>query len=90
MPAQAERVQMDTFEDRLEALIKTDKAAASLTQVSTGNNVRRWVYYADSINEFKKLVEKARSESPHIQIVLDSTPDPTWAQHEQFRREVAR
>lgn len=90
MPIQAEREQMDDFEDHLDALMQSDKTIASLAFVSTGDDVRQWVYYTCSTDEFKKLLEKAQLEFPLIQIELDSISDPTWAHHEQFRRQVVR
>jgi len=55
MPQLEERERMDQMEDALEPLLLKDNFA-SLALVSTGENLREWIYYAKSEYEFIKNV----------------------------------
>jgi hypothetical protein len=87
MPATAERQRMDAMEDALEAV---DGGGRSMTLaiVSTGNNLRRWVYYAQSKQDFTALLSRAKETMPGLPLELRSEADPEWKTYEAFKATV--
>lgn len=86
MPATAERQRMDAMEDALEAA--GGGRSATLALVSTGNNLRRWVYYVQSDQDFAARLRRARESMPGLPLELRSEPDPGWKTYEAFRATV--
>ena len=87
MPAPAERQRMDAMEDALEAMDAGGRFA-TLAVVSTGNNLRRWVYYVQSKQDFAARLNRAQEAMPGLPLELRSDPDPDWKTYEAFKATV--
>ncbi|MFZ6747222.1 DUF695 domain-containing protein [Undibacterium sp. JH2W] len=87
MPSTDERVKMDKFEDTLLPLLDKDNLA-TLTIVSTGNNVREWKYYAKSSSSFKRKLNLALKEFSDLPIEFQISPDPEWTVYKNFKAAV--
>ena len=87
MPSAEERKSMD----RMEALIAplVDKAGLSLLSlVSTGENLREWIFYTKSEQYFFEEFNSALAGQPQFPIEIHVAPDPTWATYKKFRNGV--
>ena len=75
MPAPAVRQQMDAMEDAIEAM-DVGGQTATLAVVSTGDNLRQWVYYVKSRQDFTARLNRARvaMRALHSNCVLSRTP----------------
>jgi hypothetical protein len=87
MPVTAERQHMDAMEDALET---ADGDGRSVTPVivSTGNNLRQWIYYVQSKEEFAARLKQALERMPGLPLEIRSEPDPEWKTYEAFRASV--
>ena len=82
-PAAEDHQQMNLFEDALSAL--QDDSFATLALVSTGENVREWIYYAKSEAEFEARFDHAVKDMPAFPIEIHVASDPTWDTYQQFK-----
>ena len=89
MPATAERQRMDAMEDALEAMAAGGRSE-TLAMVSTGNNLRRWVYYVQSKQDFAARLSRAREALPGLPLEVRSEPDPEWKIYEAFRASIRK
>lgn len=87
MPTTGEREAMDRLEDLLVPLIDRP-GLATLALVSTGENLREWIYYAKSRSEFLQALNEALSGQTRFPIEIHATPDPNWSTYERFRQGV--
>jgi hypothetical protein len=87
MPSVKERQRMDELEDALAPLVETE-GFATLALVSTGEDLREWVYYARSQEEFLKRLNAALSGKPAFPIEIHADPDPSWTTYETFKSGV--
>ncbi|MBH9579745.1 DUF695 domain-containing protein [Inhella proteolytica] len=87
MPEQRERQRMDLLEDFLGPAVEAN-SKAKLVLVSTGENLREWIYYAKSEDEFIAKLNIALRGQPAFPIEIHAAPDPTWTSYEDFRRGV--
>ncbi|OUC15135.1 MAG: hypothetical protein B0A82_08535 [Alkalinema sp. CACIAM 70d] len=87
MPATAEREAMDRLEDLLTPFLEKP-GFATLSLVSTGENLREWTYYVKSEAEFLQTLNKALSGQPRFPIEIHAAPDPKWSTYEHFRQGV--
>jgi hypothetical protein len=87
MPAIAERERMDAVEDALEA---ADGTGSSVTPVivSTGNNVRQWIYYVQSRQEFADRLKVTLQKMPGLPLEVRSERDPEWKTYKAFKASV--
>lgn len=87
MPAIAEREHMDAMEDALET---ADGTGSSVTPVivSTGNNVRQWIYYVQSRQEFVDRLKVTLQKMPGLPLEVRSERDPEWKTYEAFKASV--
>jgi Family of unknown function (DUF695) len=83
-PVTEEHRQMDLLENTLELIVE-EGAFATLALVSTGENLREWIYYARNGDEFIEKLNLALREMPVFPIEIHETYDPTWANYMQFR-----
>jgi len=62
------------------------KRAASppLALVSTGENLREWIYYTQSGEEFFNRLNTALAPRPKFPIEIRSAADPAWATYAGF------
>jgi hypothetical protein len=87
LPAPAEREAMDRLEDVLAAVVEKP-GFAMLALVSTGENLREWIYYAKSEREFLHALNGALVQQPRLPIEVHAAPDPKWSTYERFRQGV--
>jgi hypothetical protein len=88
MPSVPERESMDKLEDQIAPQLKPP--LASLALVRTGNNLRRWTFYASSEAAFRKKLEQALKPGTPRTIEVEAAPEPKWETYEQFVQGVRR
>lgn len=84
MPSVEERERMDAMEDALEPVLEKD-SFATLSLVSTGENLREWVYYAKSEDEFLERLNLALKAHSAFPIEVHTASDPQWGTYEKFK-----
>jgi hypothetical protein len=87
MPAKAERELMDLMEDVLAPVVEKS-AFAMLALVSTGENLREWIYYAKSEQEFLEALNTALALRQRFPLEIHAAPDPQWSTYQRFREGV--
>lgn len=87
MPQQAERDDMDRLEDLLSSKLEA-ASLATLALVSTGENMREWIYYTRSEAEFIAQLNSAMSSKKPFPVEVHGAPDPEWKSYEDFRAGV--
>jgi len=85
MPSTAEREAMDRMEDLLQPNVEN---SSILALVSTGENLREWIFYAKSEEQFLMSLNKALATQERFPIEVHAAPDPEWSSYERFRSEV--
>jgi len=86
-PVKSEREAMDRMENLLEPLV--DNAETSvLTLVSTGENLREWIFYSRSEKAFLAALNRALAGHPRFPIEVHAAPDPEWSTYGRFRKGV--
>ena len=86
MPLPQEREAMDRMENLLAPLM--DDSQSLLTLVSTGENLREWIFYSKSQRDFIAALNRAFAGQPRFPIEVHAAPDPEWSTYERFRRGV--
>jgi hypothetical protein len=61
---------------------------ATLALVSTGENLREWIYYAQSEGGFAARFDYAFAGRSAFPIEINSAHDPQWQTYEEFRAGV--
>lgn len=87
LPSPAEREAMDRMEDLLAPVVEKT-GFAMLALVSTGENLREWIYYAKSEHEFLQALNGALAQQQRFPIEIHAAPDPTWSTYDRFRKGV--
>jgi hypothetical protein len=88
LPSKAEFKAMDDLENILEASVEA-KPFARLVLVRTGDNLREWVYYAASQQQFMARVNHALQDRPVLPLQFGLASDPDWRRYEDFRSTLA-
>lgn len=83
MPSPTEREQMEELEAALEPVVE-EEGFATLALVSTGENLREWIYYTQSGEDFFNRLNTALADRPRFPIEIRSAPDPAWATYAAF------
>jgi len=83
MPLPAERERMDAMEDLLLPVVERDDFS-TLALVSTGDNLREWIYYARSEEGFLERLNQALGGQEPFPIKIHVTSDPAWANYQEF------
>lgn len=83
MPIPTLRQRMDEMEDLLTPVVEAD-GFASLALVSTGENVREWIYYGKTEDGFLERVNKALGGRRGFPIEIHTAQDPTWTSYQTF------
>ena len=87
MPSVEERKAMDRMEDLIAPLV--DSAGVSvLSLVSTGENLREWIFYAKSEQGFFGELNAALARQPGFPIEIHVASDPTWETYRTFQKGV--
>jgi hypothetical protein len=89
MPEVNERQRMDALEDALAPVLENDRFA-TLALVSTGENLREWIYYTQSQDEFLKRLNSALNGKPAFPIEIHTASDPLWTTYETFKAGVKK
>lgn len=87
MPVLKEREAMDRMEELLEPLVEKSGVSV-LALVSTGENLREWIFYARTEQEFLAALNKALAGQPRFPIEVHAGRDPEWSSYERFRKGV--
>lgn len=83
MPSPTEREQMEELEAALEPVVE-EEGFATLALVSTGENLREWIYYTQSGEDFFNRLNTALADRPRFPIEIRSAPDPAWGTYAGF------
>ena len=78
---------MDRMEDLLEPLVEKSGTSV-LALVSTGENLREWIFYAKTEQEFLAALNKALTGQPRFPIEIHAGRDSQWSSYERFRKGV--
>jgi hypothetical protein len=81
-----EHQRMNDLEDMLEPSVYEGEFA-TLALVSTGENLREWIYYARSEDEFMSRLNEALAGTA-FPIEIHTAVDPTWENYEEFVRNL--
>jgi hypothetical protein len=87
LPSAKERQQMDALEDALAPVLETE-GFATLALVSTGEDLREWIYYTRSQDEFLSRLNAALIGKPAFPIEIHASADPLWTTYETFKSGV--
>ncbi len=87
-PSREERTRMDALEDALMPAVEKD-GFATLALVSTGDNLREWIWYAKSEAEFFHRLNRALGRLKRFPIDIHSAPDPEWKSYQDFKTGLA-
>lgn len=87
MPVLKEREAMDRMEDIIEPQVEKSGVSV-LALVSTGENLREWIFYAKAEQEFIAALNKALTGQPVFPIEVHAGRDPEWSSYERFRKGV--
>jgi hypothetical protein len=83
-PSRDEHQRMDILEDTL-APVLFEGEFATLALVSTGENLREWIYYAKSEDEFMARLNQALAGEV-FPIEIHTSADPNWESYEAFMK----
>jgi len=86
-PSNSEIELMNQLEDALTPVVSTD-GFATLAVVSTGNNLREWIYYTKSETEFLGRMNKALADKPRFPIQVVAAVDPKWSSYEDLKLHI--
>jgi hypothetical protein len=84
-PVTEEHQRMIQFEDALGPVLEQERFA-TLALVSTGENLREWIYYAKSEDGFAARFDYAFAGISAFPIEIHVAHDPLWTTYEQFRQ----
>lgn len=82
-----EREAMDRMEDLLEPLLEKSGVSV-LALVSTGENLREWIFCAKTEQEFLAALNRSLTGHPPLPIEVHAGRDPEWSSYERFRSGV--
>jgi hypothetical protein len=83
MPVPRERERMDAMEDLLGPVVEAD-GFATLALVSTGEEMREWIYYAKSEEGFFARLNQAFGAQSPFPIEIHIAVDPKWSNYQEF------
>src|SRR5450755_2026069 len=86
-PFAEDHQRMNLLEDTLESVLKDD-SFATLAMVSTGEDFREWIYYANSETEFEARFDYALDGMPTFPIEIHIAADPTWDTYQRFKADI--
>jgi uncharacterized protein DUF695 len=80
-PVSDEHQRMNLLEDMLAPVLPEDFATLAL--VSTGENLREWIYYTKSEDEFMARLNESFADTS-FPIEIHIARDPSWKSYEDF------
>lgn len=88
MPEQTEIAKMERLENRLAPLLEKSGIGV-LVLVSTGENLREWIFYVTCEHALFAIINKALSDKPPFPIEIHAGPDADWSSYDLFRSGLA-
>ena len=88
LPVKPDSDAMYKLEDILDESVDR-RGEGKLALVSTGNNLRTWIYYVKSEASFRKVLEDAASTA-RLKLRVSSKSDSGWTQVEEFKKGLRR
>jgi Family of unknown function (DUF695) len=89
MPSTAERQRMEQLEDLLTPKVEAG-GSSTLTLVSTGENLREWVYYTTTEAGYMARLNEALRGQPPFPIEIIRGHDPAWSTYQTFLGNVKK
>lgn len=80
MPSEADAELMDQATNLLADTFRRDPAAI-LTEISTGDGRREWVFYTASLGIFNKCLNRALEPLPVLPLEFSAEEDEGWESH---------
>ncbi len=77
MPDEATSELMEKATDLLAETFRKDPVAV-LTEISTGDDRREWVFQTSSLGIFNKKINQALADLPLLPLEFDAEEDPDW------------
>lgn len=77
MPDEATSELMEQATDLLAEAFRKDPVAV-LTEISTGDDRREWVFQTSSLGIFNKKINQALADLPLLPLEFDAEEDPDW------------
>lgn len=87
MPSKADSERMNLLEDLLQPVTE-GAGLAGLVLVSTGENLREWIYYAQSEESFFRALNSALAAQARFPVQIHAAKDSSWSTYERFRAGV--
>ena len=87
MPSVPERMRMERLEDLLAPVVE-EAGLAALVLVSTGENLREWIYYTQSEEKFFQALNRTLATERRFPIEIHTAIDANWKTYEEFRKGV--
>lgn len=88
MPPAEVNAAQQSFEEALDPLASSSHS--ELVQVSTGNGLKRWIFYARSREEFMAELNELLSGHPRYPLDIEFFEDPRWELWEQMVEDLQR
>ena len=88
-PDKAEREEMDRFEDLITPAVEEDRQS-TLALVSTGEELREWIWYTTSDDRFLEQLNAALRSQSRFPIDILTAKDSEWQSWNEFHRGVKR
>jgi len=77
MPDEPTAELMEQTTDSLAETFRKDPVAV-LTEISTGDDRREWVFYTSSLGIFNKKINEALADLPPLPLEFEADDDPLW------------
>src|SRR5215203_2148646 len=86
MPPADVNAAQQSFEEALDPLASSSHS--ELVQVSTGNGLKRWIFYARSREEFMAELNELLSGHPRYPLDIEFFEDPRWELWEDMVKDL--
>lgn len=77
MPDNQSSELLEQITEKLATIFDKDPVAV-LTEISTGDGLREWVFYTLSLNIFQRKLNEALSSLPLLPLRFEAEEDPQW------------
>lgn len=84
MPTEEDSQMLETVTEALQSEFKKDKVAY-LTGIYTGDGERDWVFYAQNLNIFSKVFNRAMENVPELPLKFEAEEDSDWEEYQEMR-----
>jgi Family of unknown function (DUF695) len=83
MPVSPDREMQDEFEETICTALNA-VAGSTLALVVTGDDLKEWTFYAESIDLFMDTLNEALAGKPIVPIEIHNDEDPEWTVYTRF------